>query len=196
MDSGSRSLLYWELWLLFWWMHKHCLLFICSNLQYPHTNFISKHILCWVCLCSSFNYILFKLQNDLGIKDSTEQTDSGPCCEPQFWESHILVIEMKEVYSAVLLSPPQIPAGLHYNFGDFELEEKISIKSSGILRTTWHLSICDRPNHFVTYFTTFYQWFFICYKTHALWYTSSATCNTLLYTSQVICTLFNHFLPP
>ena len=50
--------------------------------------------------------------------------------------------------SAVLLSPPQIPAGLkgflgipedssgvHYNFSDFELEEKISVKSSGILWT-------------------------------------------------------------
>ena len=36
---------------------------------------------------------------------------------------------------SVLLSPPQIPAGLHYNSGDFELEEKNSVKSSGILRT-------------------------------------------------------------
>ena len=36
----------------------------------------------------------------------------------------------------VLLSPPQIPAGLHYNFGDFELEEKNSVKFWGILRTT------------------------------------------------------------
>ena len=27
--------------------------------------------------------------------------------------------------SSLLLSPPQIPAGLYYNFGNFELEEKI-----------------------------------------------------------------------
>ena len=29
--------------------------------------------------------------------------DSRPCCEPQFWEPHILVIEMKEVYSGALI---------------------------------------------------------------------------------------------
>ena len=49
---------------------------------------------------------------------------------------------------AILISPPQIPAGLkgflgipedssglHYNLSDFELEEDNSVKSSGILRT-------------------------------------------------------------
>ena len=30
---------------------------------------------------------------------------------------------------------PQDSSGLHYNFSDFELEEKNSVKSSGILRT-------------------------------------------------------------
>ena len=30
----------------------------------------------------------------------------------------------------------RIPAGLHYNLDDFELGEKFSLKSSGILRTT------------------------------------------------------------
>ena len=30
---------------------------------------------------------------------------------------------------------PEDSSGLHYNFSDFELEEKISVKSSGIVRT-------------------------------------------------------------
>ena len=54
----------------------------------------------------------------------------------------------QQTHISVLLSPPQIPAGLkgflgipedssglHYNLSDFELEENNSVKSSGILRT-------------------------------------------------------------
>jgi hypothetical protein len=67
-----------------------------------------------------------------------------------------LLTDKKRWIDTVLISPPQspagltgflripgdssgflrIPAGLHYNFADFKLEEKISVKSSGFLRTT------------------------------------------------------------
>ena len=64
---------------------------------------------------------------------------SGETCD-------VMLERIMVMLCSVLLSPPQIPAGLkgflrnpagpHYNFGDFELEEKHSVKSSGILRTT------------------------------------------------------------
>ena len=64
---------------------------------------------------------------------------SGETCD-------VMLEKIMVMLCSVLLSPPQIPAGLkgflrnpagpHYNFGDFELEEKHSVKSSGILRTT------------------------------------------------------------
>ena len=64
-----------------------------------------------------------------------------PHVQGNWLESMELLIEVVE-WSSTSQSPTdscrtvRIPAGLHYNLDDFELGEKISLKSSGILRTT------------------------------------------------------------
>ena len=44
-----------------------------------------------------------------------------------------------------ILEDSQDSWGLHCDFGKFKSVEKNSVKSSGFLRTTWHLAICDIP---------------------------------------------------
>ena len=61
------------------------------NLQDFDIDCTSKHIPCWVCLCSPLNYIGCRMIENQRLN----WVDNGPCCEPQFWQPHILVIGVR-----------------------------------------------------------------------------------------------------
>ena len=74
IHSDLRSFLYWELWVPFCWMLWSLSLFHSFKYPDPCTDFILRHISCWICLCPPFSCIVSRLQNDWGIKDSNGQT--------------------------------------------------------------------------------------------------------------------------